>query len=155
VSSTSCSKGSQEQSISHVSRRRASRPTPTVTHFLQQGHIHSNKAKNLLLVLLSGPSISNHHRQRPWLACLRSPMISYDRTYVLSYVSYDRTGIRIPPVCILASPLFHHCRFAVVTSVLTLLLVFCFSFFSSYCDMEGAPWIWGRSLHSCLLCVMS
>jgi len=35
-SSTSCSKGKQEKTGSHVVRRRTSKPTPTVTHFLQQ-----------------------------------------------------------------------------------------------------------------------
>ena len=29
---------------SHVARRRVLKPTPTVTHFLQQGHTYSNKA---------------------------------------------------------------------------------------------------------------
>jgi hypothetical protein len=31
--------------VSHVARRRVSKPTPMVTHFLQQGHTYSNNAK--------------------------------------------------------------------------------------------------------------
>jgi hypothetical protein len=42
-SSTFLSKGSQEQTVFHVARRRVSKPTPTVTHFPHQGHTHSNK----------------------------------------------------------------------------------------------------------------
>jgi hypothetical protein len=43
--STPFSKGKQEKTNPHVSRRRVSKPTPKVgTHFLQQGHIYSNKA---------------------------------------------------------------------------------------------------------------
>jgi hypothetical protein len=62
-SSTSWSRGNQEKTGSHVARRRVSLPTPTVTHFLQQGHTYSNKATptptrpHLLIVPLSGPSI--------------------------------------------------------------------------------------------------
>jgi hypothetical protein len=36
-SSTSCSEDKQKTD-SHMARRRVSKPTPTVTHFLQQGH---------------------------------------------------------------------------------------------------------------------
>jgi hypothetical protein len=43
-SSTSSSKGSQEQTVFHVARRRVSNPTLTVIDFLQQGHTYSNKA---------------------------------------------------------------------------------------------------------------
>ena len=38
------SKGRQEKTGFHVARMRVSKPTPTVTHFLQQGHTYSNKA---------------------------------------------------------------------------------------------------------------
>jgi hypothetical protein len=37
-SSTSWSEGKQEQTFFQAARRRVSKPTPTVTHFLQQGH---------------------------------------------------------------------------------------------------------------------
>jgi hypothetical protein len=44
-SSTSSSEGSQEHTtILQEARRRDSKPIPTVTHFLQQGHTYSNKA---------------------------------------------------------------------------------------------------------------
>jgi hypothetical protein len=43
-SSTSCSEGKQEKTGFQEARRRVSKPTPTVTHFLQQGHTHSIKA---------------------------------------------------------------------------------------------------------------
>ena len=46
-SSTSCSKVNQEKTGSHVVRRRISKPTPTVTHFHQQGHTYSNKSTPL------------------------------------------------------------------------------------------------------------
>jgi hypothetical protein len=42
-SSTSCTEGRQEKTtLFQTARRRISRPTPTVTHFLQ--HTYSNKA---------------------------------------------------------------------------------------------------------------
>ena len=46
-SSTSCFEGKQERrlSVSQAARRRASKPTPTVTHFLQQGHTYLKKAR--------------------------------------------------------------------------------------------------------------
>jgi hypothetical protein len=37
-SSTSCSKEKQEKTVSHMGRRRVSKPTPIVTNILQQGH---------------------------------------------------------------------------------------------------------------------
>jgi hypothetical protein len=37
-SSTSCSEGEQEKTVSHLTRRRVSKPTATVTHFLKQSH---------------------------------------------------------------------------------------------------------------------
>ena len=43
-SSKSSSEGHQEKTGSHMVRRRVSLPTPTVTHFLNQGHTYSNKA---------------------------------------------------------------------------------------------------------------
>jgi hypothetical protein len=43
-SSTSSSKGKQEKTSSEATRKRVSKPTPTVTHFFQQGHTYSNKA---------------------------------------------------------------------------------------------------------------
>jgi hypothetical protein len=49
-SSTSCSEGEQEQTVSSTLGR-ASKPTPTVTHFLQQGHTS----------LPLGQTYSNHH----------------------------------------------------------------------------------------------
>jgi len=42
-SSTSSSEGHSKKTVSHVIRRRVSKPNPTVTHFLQQGHTYSNK----------------------------------------------------------------------------------------------------------------
>jgi len=51
-SSTSCSQGKQEKTVSHVPKRRVSNPIPTGTHFFQQGHTYSNKA-----IPLSGLSI--------------------------------------------------------------------------------------------------
>ena len=43
-SSTSSSEGHQEKTVSQAARRLVLQPTPTVTHFLQQGHTYSNKA---------------------------------------------------------------------------------------------------------------
>jgi hypothetical protein len=43
-SSTSSTKDPQKKIDSHVVRRRVSLSTPTMTYFLQQGHIYSNKA---------------------------------------------------------------------------------------------------------------
>jgi hypothetical protein len=37
------SKRSQEQIVSQASRKRVSKPTPKITHFLQQGQTYSNK----------------------------------------------------------------------------------------------------------------
>jgi hypothetical protein len=45
-----------------ASRRRVSKPTPTVTHFLSQGHT-SSKATPLDMPLLVGQVYSNHHIQ--------------------------------------------------------------------------------------------
>jgi hypothetical protein len=42
--SVSWPKGSQERTIFQAARRRVSKSTLTVTHFLQQGHTHFNKA---------------------------------------------------------------------------------------------------------------
>jgi hypothetical protein len=43
-SSTFLSEGCYQKTGSHVVRRRLSLLTPTVTHFLQQGHTYYNKA---------------------------------------------------------------------------------------------------------------
>jgi hypothetical protein len=44
--STSCSKGKQERIGLLAAKIRVLKPTPTVTHFLQQGHNCFNKATN-------------------------------------------------------------------------------------------------------------
>ena len=68
VSSTSCSEGKQETGF-QAARRRISKSTPTVMHYLQQGHTHSKKATptltrpHLLIVPLLGPSIFNLPQQ--------------------------------------------------------------------------------------------
>jgi hypothetical protein len=36
-----------QKTVSHVARRRVSKPTSAVTHFLQQGHAHSKEASSL------------------------------------------------------------------------------------------------------------
>jgi len=41
-------------------RRRVSKPTPAVTHFLQQGHIYSTRL-NLLIAPFPDQAYSNHH----------------------------------------------------------------------------------------------
>jgi molecular chaperone GrpE (heat shock protein) len=37
-------KGTKRKNSFHMARKRVSKPTPTVTHFLQQGYTYSNKA---------------------------------------------------------------------------------------------------------------
>ena len=37
-------KKQEKTTVFQAARRRVSKPTPTVTHFLQQGHTYSNKA---------------------------------------------------------------------------------------------------------------
>ena len=44
LSSVSCSENKQEKTDFWASLRVISKPTPTVTHFLKQGHTYSNKA---------------------------------------------------------------------------------------------------------------
>jgi len=58
-SSTSSSKGKQENGF-HMVRRRISLSTPTVTHFLQQGH--TSKYCHSL-----GQAYTNHHKVTPFL----------------------------------------------------------------------------------------
>jgi hypothetical protein len=47
----------QTKDVSQTARRRVSRPTPTVTQFLKQGHICTLTRPHLPIVLLLGPSI--------------------------------------------------------------------------------------------------
>jgi hypothetical protein len=46
-------------------RRRQSKPTPTVIHFLQQGHTYSNKATSPNGIPPCGPSIQMHKAMEP------------------------------------------------------------------------------------------
>jgi hypothetical protein len=55
LSCTSCFEG-KEKTVFHMARRRVSKPTPTVTRSLQQGHTSFYKA-HLLIVPLPGVSI--------------------------------------------------------------------------------------------------
>jgi hypothetical protein len=59
-SSVSHSKGKEEKTGYHVVRNRVSFPTPTVIHFLQQGHTYFNKAKHLNSAT-TWAKHSNHH----------------------------------------------------------------------------------------------
>jgi hypothetical protein len=59
-SSTSHSNSKQEKTGSQAAKRRVSKPIPTMTCFLQQGHTHSNKATPPI-VALPGPSAFKDH----------------------------------------------------------------------------------------------
>jgi hypothetical protein len=55
--STLCSKGQQKTAVFQAARKRAAKPTPTVTHFLQQDHTCSNKVTPPNSVTLSVKNI--------------------------------------------------------------------------------------------------
>jgi hypothetical protein len=67
--SSTSSKGKQEMTFFQAARKRVSKPTPTVTHFLQKA-IPTLTRPNLLRVPLPGPSIfktSQTHRLKLYL----------------------------------------------------------------------------------------
>jgi len=49
----------------HTGCAQASKPTPTVTHFLHQGHTYSNKATPPTSTTPCVPSIQTHRRAKP------------------------------------------------------------------------------------------
>lgn len=73
--STSWSQGSQEKTVSQAARRSVSKPTPTVMHFLQQGHTYLNKATLPNIAASHGPSIF-----KP-LHMTREHFLTYDHTW--------------------------------------------------------------------------
>jgi hypothetical protein len=62
-SSTSSSEGCQQTTDFQAARRRVLKPTPTVTHLLQQGH-------NLPIVPLPGPSINKPSHIYTYVLCI-------------------------------------------------------------------------------------
>jgi hypothetical protein len=63
-SSTSCCEGKQEKADFQKARMKVSKPTPTVIHFLQQGHTHSNKGTPPKSATPLGLAYSNHHNHQ-------------------------------------------------------------------------------------------
>jgi hypothetical protein len=83
-SSTSCSKGKQEKTVSWAARRRVPKPTHPVTHFLQQDHNYSNKA--------TPPSSTT-----PWAKHIQTTTSSYRNSYskypgVVAYIILEFGG---------------------------------------------------------------
>ena len=63
-------KGNQEQTNLHMVRRRLSKPTYTLTHFLQQGHTYTNKATppSSATPWVKHIQTTTHSKRRCWVA---------------------------------------------------------------------------------------
>jgi hypothetical protein len=85
-SSTSWSTGSRKRRCATLGiawAQETSKPTPTVTHFLQQGHTYSNKTTPPIVPLYMGQAFKY---MSPWGPFLFKPPRTYIHTHICAYI---------------------------------------------------------------------